>query len=236
MQVNYGALRGKIIDYIIYKHGADHFQIEVSADQNYRIAVDVYSQFAGQQRHYSPDGDNTLDTDRMVMFYKDENFSHPITNEILNLQTGFTSKSSLNEVLQLDYLRTRPILFPIDDMKVVSPKGPGHKGDDLNDDIKPWVKKSLNNDDAQVFAFGSGWDDNAAGAHPDAHPYFTPNPSVGIHDIHMNQGDTGKEAKYNDTYQDGALFFYFKSTGRWVAMFFKFQVQSTRTDDNGNAL
>jgi len=50
----------------------------------------------------------------------------------------------------------------------------------------------------------------------------------------MNQGDTGTQAKSNGSKQDGALFIYFKSTQKWVAMFFRFQNQSINTDANGN--
>jgi uncharacterized protein YukJ len=236
MSVNYGILRGKIIDSIPYKSGADHFQIEIAADQNYRIAVDVYSQFAGTKQKYAHDGNTTLDTDRMVMYYKDENFAHPITEELLKVNTGFTKKSDLNAALCLDYLRTAPKLFPIEAMKVVAPKSGSKPGENLNGDIGPWVDKATNNQNAEVFAFGSGWDDNAAGGHPDVQAYFNPNPSVGIHDIHMNQGDSGKEAKYNGTYQDGALLFYFSDTPQWVAMFFRFQVQKTETNNSGNPI
>jgi uncharacterized protein YukJ len=119
-------------------------------------------------------------------------------------------------------------------MKVVEPKSDGSNGEDLNDDIDPVVQKAKNNPNAEVFAFGSGWDDNAPGGRPDTQKYFNPNPSLGVHDIHMNQGDTGKEAKYNGRNQDGALFFYFKDTNTWVAMFFRFQVQSLNNDNNGN--
>ena len=109
MPVNYGALRGSVINFIPYKSGKDHFQIEIKADQLYRIAVDVYSQFAGAKQHYSPKGGSTmLDTDRMVMYYKDENFTHPVTAEILNLQTGFTTKANLDPSICLDYIRTTP--------------------------------------------------------------------------------------------------------------------------------
>ncbi|WP_259067092.1 YukJ family protein [Mucilaginibacter sp. X4EP1] len=236
MVANYGVLRGQIIDSIPYKSGADHFQIEVKADQNYRIAVDVYSQITGHVRRYAPHGENlTLDTDREVMYFKDENYTHSITTKILaNVKTGFTAKADLDPDLYLDYVRYTPSLFPLDSMKVVAPKSAGNDGDNLNDDIGPWVTKATNNPNAEVFAFGSGWDDNAAGGEPDTRPYFSPDPSVGIHDIHMNQGDTGQQAKYNGISQDGALFIYFSDTNTWVAMFFRFQNQSTNTDDNGN--
>ncbi len=234
--VNYGVLRGKIINATPYQQGADHYQIEVQADKLYRIAVDVYSQFAGQSINYSPDGNTTLTTDRMVMYYKDENYKHPITAAILKCKEGFTPKASMDSSLWLDYIHFSPLLFPINLMKVVKPKSDTAAGENLNGDIDPWVQKAKNNPNAEVFAFGSGWDDNAAGSHPDKHLYFNPNPSLGIHDIHMNQGDTGTEAKSNGSKQDGALFFYFKDLNKWVAMFFRFQNQSTKTDHNGNPI
>jgi uncharacterized protein YukJ len=234
MPVNYGVLRGSIIDAIPYQSGADHYQIEVQADELYRIAVDVYSQIAGGHKHYSPNGNNQLDTNREVMFYQVENFTHPILSELLNFKPGFTGKVNMPAALCLDYLSINPPLFPLDEMKVVAPKSNTGPGDDLNDDIDPVVQKAKKNPNAEVFAFGSGWDDNAPGAKPDPQIYFKPNPSLGIHDIHMNQGDTGFEAKYNGRNQDGALFFYFKDTATWTAMFFKFQNQSTDNDSNGN--
>ena len=236
MPVNYGILRGRVINFIPYQAGTDHFQIEIKAGQLYRIAVDVYSQFAGTRLAYAADSDPTLDTNRMVMYYKDEHFEHPLTAQLLQAGTGFTPKAQLPAALCLDYLRTQPVLFPIEQMKVVAPKSGNQPGENLNSDIAPWVQKALNNQDAEVFAFGSGWDDNTAGSHPDTRKYFHPDPSVGIHDIHMNQGDTGKEAKYNGINQDGALLFHFAAENQWVAMFFRFQNQSLHTDDKGNAV
>lgn len=94
----------------------------------------------------------------------------------------------------------------------------------------------MNDDHAEVFAFGSGWYDNAAGAQPETRHYFHPDPSLGIHDIHMNQGDTGSVAQYNGTWQDGALFIHFKNPDTWVASFSRFQNQTLNTDDQGNVI
>jgi uncharacterized protein YukJ len=196
--------------------------------------VDVYSQIAGSKQGYAPDGNKTLDSDRMVMYYKDENYTHPILTTMKNLALGMTVSDNMDPSLHLDFVRTNPALFPLDSMTVVPPKDINGDGVDLNDNIDPWITKALNNPNAEVFAFGSGWDDAVSG-NADTRPYFNPDPSVGIHDIHMNQGDVGKEAKYNGTGQDGALFVHFTDTDQWVAMFFRFQVQSTNTDANGNA-
>ena len=236
MPVNYGLLRGKVVDAIPYNTGTDHYQVEVNGGGSlYRIAVDVYSMIAGNRTKYSATGYDQLDTNRMVMFFKDENFNHPVTKAIKNCDEGFTPKDKLDHVLLLDYIRYKPSLFPLHAMKVVPPKSKSDvSADNLNSDIDPWIQKAKNNDDAEVFAFGSGWDDNAPGARPDTRDYFNPNPTLGIHDIHMNQGDTGHEAIYNGIWQDGGLFIHFKSNDKWVAMFFSFQNQSVVTDGQGN--
>ena len=105
MSVNYGVLRGKVTDAIAYKTGTDHYQILVLADKPYRIAVDVYSKFAGAKIAYSAEGKTTLDTDRMVMFYKNENYNHPILSQLLKVATGFTPKSTMPISICLDYLK-----------------------------------------------------------------------------------------------------------------------------------
>lgn len=234
---NYGVLRGTVTDYLPYSEGADHFQIKIEADDIYRIAVDVFSQFSGSTVNFSSRGNLTLDTDRFVMFYKTDSFSHPILEKLELIHIGFTPLASLDRSLHLDYLRTQPLLFPIDQMRVVMPKDNSGNQENLNSDIEPLVSQAKNNPNLEVFAFGSGWDDNAPGGHPDKHHYFDPNPSKGIHDIHMNQGDEGKEAHFNKPFQDGALFFHFKEENQWSALFFKFQVQAIQTDDHtGNPI
>lgn len=236
MAVNYGVLRGAVTGSIPFKTTADHFQIEVMADQAYRIAVDVYSEIAGTKLSYSATGKLVLDTDRMVMFYKNENYTHPILAELLKLNIGFTPKANMPATICLDYLSFTPPLFDITLMKVVTPAAGSKPGENLNGDIAPWVTEATNNKDATIFAFGSGWNDNIAGSVKDERQYFASNPSVGVHDIHMNQGDTGSEAVNNGRNQDGALFIYFKSTNKWVAMFFRFQNQSIHTDNHGNPI
>ena len=236
--VTYGLLRGKIINDLPYQHGTDHFQIEVdAAGDTYRIAVDVYSQLAATSTstHFRHGQNNQpLETDRMVMFYNDTNYRHNITAAMLNAQVGLTPKAALPKELLLDYVRYTPALFDLGQMKVVPPKDQSGNQEDLNDKIGPWVEKAKADPNAEVFAFGSSWNDNAPGAQPDHNHYFNPEPTLGIHDIHVNQGDTGKEQKYNGIWQDGALFIHLTNPENWVAFFFRFQNQSTATDNNGD--
>jgi uncharacterized protein YukJ len=61
--------------------------------------------------------------------------------------------------------------------------------------------------------------------------HFTP--GNGIHDIHMNQGNSGKWKRDNGVYQDGAIFIEYPRD-KWRAFFFAFQSQTFDTDNNGN--
>jgi uncharacterized protein YukJ len=233
---NYSLLRGSVKDALPYKKGADHYQILVLAGgDNYRIAVDVYSQLKGSTRKYSAGEGETWDVDREVMFYKDEHYSHPFLDDFVEVAEGLTPAAELPKTLHLDFVRYDPPLFPLGKMKTVPPKDASGAGDDLNDDIDPWIQKAKNDPDAEIFAFGSAWDDAVSGR-PDKTVYFDPNPTLGIHDIHMNQGDTGSEAKYNGVWQDGALLLRFggADNDQWVAMFFRFVNQSTKTDEKGD--
>lgn len=236
---NYSLLKGAVINALPYQQGTDHYQVEVrAAGVLYRIAVDVYSQLKGSPKQYSAEGQTTWDIDREVMYYRDDNFLHPITEALVSVAEGLTLAAALPTVLHLDYIRTSPALFPLDGMKALPPKDSGGSGEDLNDDIDPAVQQAMNNAQAEVYALGASWDDDAPGAHPDPHQYFDPNPAKGIHDIHMNQGDSGSEKKYNGVWQDGALLFRFigqaGAPDKWTAMFFRFTNQSTDTDSKGD--
>jgi hypothetical protein len=105
---------------------------------------------------------------------------------------------------------------------------------DLNDKLDLFVQQAISDDDAVVYAFGQHWADTSG-----ADQYFPEiKPSVGIHDIHMNQGNpAGNYLKDNGIYQDGGLVFHFPSRNRWAAVFTAFQSQSFHTDDvTGNPL
>jgi len=242
---DYGLLRGAVINVLPFKKIGDHYNIEVSvAGQLYRIALDVYSTLKGSPKFDPQDRSAVWDQDRLLMFYKDEQYSHPLLATLLQTADGFTAHAQLPAVLHLDYIHYSPALFPLNQMTVVPPKETDDDGNDLNDDLNPWIQKAMNNPQAEIFAFGSFWND-AGSAHPDPTIYFNPNPPMGVHDIHMNQGDSGSEEKDNGPGQDGALFLRFitaaatpstpsPTTDTWVAMFFRFQSQSITTDSSGN--
>jgi len=78
-----------------------------------------------------------------------------------------------------------------------------------------------------VIAFGEFFQD------PGRDQTFGFAPELGVHDIHMMQGNSGNFADDNRINGDGALFIRFAG-GETVALFARFSVQSTTTDDSGN--
>src|SRR5437867_3211619 len=58
--------------------------------------------------------------------------------------------------------------------------------DDLNEKLERHVQQALTEEDAVLYAFGEPW-----GPESQADRYFGFQPGQGIHDIHMNQGNSG---------------------------------------------
>ncbi|OXB97351.1 DUF2278 family protein (plasmid) [Bacillus thuringiensis] len=55
-----------------------------------------------------------------------------------------------------------------------------------------------------------------------------------MHDVHMNQGNTGTEEwiEDNGVFQDGALIIHFKHEDKWSAIFLRFATQCLTTDNS----
>ena len=78
-----------------------------------------------------------------------------------------------------------------------------------------------------VYAFGQRWGPED-GTRDKIFGFL---PGNGIHDIHMNQGNSGRFVGDDGVWQDGGLLVHFPSVDRWTAIFLKFQSQSWHTDD-----
>ena len=78
-----------------------------------------------------------------------------------------------------------------------------------------------------VYAFGERWGPEPA----TKDKYFGFLPGNGIHDIHMNQGNTGRFLDDDGVYQDGGVLVHFPDQHEWTAIFLKFQSQAWHTDD-----
>jgi uncharacterized protein YukJ len=206
---DYGVLKCHVIERKLEQEKASpHFQIHVKDEQqDYRIALNVKSVQAPFD----------------LLYFVDDKFQHPITDRLGKLDFGFHPLPSKPGDLALDYIRGN--LFDVTKMKPLPFNLPG-VDNDLNELIDLYIQRAIDSKDAVIYAFGEKW-----GPEDKSDKIFGFRPGNGIHDIHMNQGSTGKFQGDNGIYQDGGLLIHYPSRNQWVAAFFAFQSQSFHTDD-----
>ncbi|MDN3580905.1 YukJ family protein [Mucilaginibacter flavus] len=190
--------------------GSPHYELLLDSNgESNRVAINVKS------------NENPVD----LLFFLDDNYQNPVTASISNFKVGYTPLHSTAGSGALDFLRMN--LFDLTKMRVVPAMADSISGNDLNDIFTVHLNQSQKTPGSLLYVFGSRWND------PKTDPYFDFQPGTGIHDIHMNQGDE-KMKHANGVYQDGAFFIHYPDENRWVAMFLRFQSQSTDTDNHGN--
>jgi uncharacterized protein YukJ len=209
----YGVLVGRIRDGKESESGqgkSPHYEIWVTAgDADFRIAVNVRS----------------VDGSDVLAFY-DPAYQAPDGLDLAELAasagyrpiaTGPGGEGHGSG--GLDYLRQN--LFARDRMSQIPPDGAGIT---LSNLLDGQVERAKADQQAVVIAFGESFQDQGADQ------YFGFSPERGVHDIHMMQGNSGNFANDNRVYGDGALFIRFQG-GETVALFTRFTVQATTTDD-----
>ena len=206
----YGVLAGQVVD-CRAEGGTDtpHYQIHVrGGGDDFRVAVNVLSQQAPSE----------------LLYLADERFRHPVVQELPNLAGGFTPLPSAPGGLALDFIRGN--LFDQTLLQPVPATAPG-PDNDLADKLDHFVRRASTDPDARVYAFGQRWG-------PEAHTrdkVFGFLPGNGVHDIHMNQGNSGRFRGDDGVWQDGGVLLHFPAQDQWVAIFLAFQSQAWHTDD-----
>lgn len=208
---SYGVLAGRVV--ACHREGphdpTPHYQVHVrAAGVDYRIAVNVKSAQPPSELRYLVDDD----------------FAHPLTDDLAALPEGWTPLPPAPGGASLDYIRGN--LFDPAGMRLLPADQPG-ADNDLADLLEGYLVRARDDARATVFAFGERWGPDEA--RPD--PSFGFSPGNGVHDIHMNQGNSEQFAGDDGVWQDGALLLRFPTTPRWVAVFLAFQSQSWHTDD-----
>jgi len=112
----------------------------------------------------------------------------------------------------------------------VPPEEPG-VDNDLKDLLEAAVVRAMKESGSIIYAFGARWGPEKT----TRDKYFKFLPGNGIHDIHMNQGNSGSYKKDNGVFQDGALIVEYPGD-KWRTFFFAFQSQSFKTDGAGNPI
>ncbi|MCU7726184.1 DUF2278 family protein [Actinoplanes sp. KI2] len=205
----YGVLRATVVDRRVETTDTPHYQIRLRAGAvEYRAAVNVRSQERPPE----------------LLYLAVDNFQHPILERVAALADGFTELSSDGSGAALDYIRGN--LFQREMMRPVPTAEPGPEND-LGDFLDHYVQKALGDADARAYVFGQAW-----GPEPTTKDkVFGFLPGNGVHDVHMNQGNSGRFADDDGVFQDGALLLHFPGSDSWVAIFLAFQSQSFHTDD-----
>jgi uncharacterized protein YukJ len=209
---NYGVLKGLPINTLLGSNDSPHFQILIkdNSGNSYRIAVNIKSQGAPSD----------------VLYYVSDQINPKETIQLLQLSSGFTPIHHNQPPIGLDFIRRK--WFDPAQMVPLPPEVQG-PNNDLNDKIQYYIHKAIEAQ-ATIYAFGDKWG-------PEKNlkdRYFGFLPGEGIHDIHMNQGNSGRWEKDNGIYQDGGILIQLQD--KWVGIFLAFQSQSWCTDDHGDPL
>ena len=212
----YGVLAGRVVDRRA-EGGTDtpHYQILVAGGEvEYRVAVNVLS-----QEHPSE-----------LLYVADEAFGHPLVQELAGLPDGFTQLPSSPGGLALDFIRAN--LFDHTLLRPVPATAPG-PDNDLADKLDHFVERAAADPSARLYAFGQRWGPEAS----TRDKVFGFLPGNGVHDIHMNQGNSQAFRRDDGVWQDGGLLLHYPSQQQWVAIFLAFQSQAWHTDDQtGHAI
>lgn len=211
----YGVLKGRPIDRKLGSAQNGHYQVHVVDDTtDYRIAINIKSQLAPSDLEY----------------LIDSHFQHPITAQLSELKIGWNALESKPDGGGLDYIRTN--LF---DPRKLVPLPPIVAGpdNDLNEKVDHYIQRAMSDETALIYAFGERWGPEDG----KKDKIFGFLPGNGVHDIHMNQANSGDFRRDDGVYQDGGLILHFPDQNQWVAIFLKFQSQTWHSDDKtGHAI
>lgn len=142
-------------------------------------------------------------------------FTHAIIEKLTTLDDGFRLLAGTSEQgpggLALDFIRSN--LFHRNDGRILphDVEGPDN---DILDQLKPILDRAISAD-ATVYIYGAHFGGGK-----------------GIHDVHMNQGNSQGWARANGVFQDGGLILQFED--HWEALFIGFASQAVHTEDGPN--
>jgi uncharacterized protein YukJ len=189
-------------------HDSPHYQIRLAdgLGATYRAAVNVLSQESPSE----------------LLYLVDDDFKHPITARLAGLGAGW---QALAPRAGLDFIRGN--LFDRASLRTLPPDVTG-PDNDLADLLDHYVERAISEPDALVYLFGERW-----GPETVRDKVFGFKPGNGVHDIHMNQGNSARFRGDDGVWQDGGMLLHFPGESRWVAIFLAFQSQAWHTDDAG---
>ncbi|MFD2264021.1 DUF2278 family protein [Lacibacterium aquatile] len=209
MLKQYAMLKGRPVEWRRGQGKTPHFQIRVSSGrQSHRASVNIRSALWPSELEVA-----------LI-----EPFDHPLTERLWAMPPGLHLVARRPGGIALDYIRAgicQPADFkPLPDFV----EGPDN---DLNDLLMRLMSRVARDRGAFLAIYGEPW-----GPWPlrrDRQFGFIP--SRGMHDIHMNQGNSAEFLAQNGCWQDGGLLACLPEEKTWVALLLKFQSQSWATED-----
>ena len=153
-------------------------------------------------------------SDHRLVYWLHRTWNHPITKTLTSLSNGFhkaTSTDGSGTNLSLDYLRTKPALLDLSAGQILQDSQAGPT--DILSQLEPILNDAVS-EKATIYVFGSDY-------------------GTGIHDVHMNQGNSASYG--NAVGEDGAIILHYASDGHFEAVFLAFADQSVPTDDETGA-
>jgi uncharacterized protein YukJ len=157
-----------------------HYQIHLRDDDGveYRIAVNVQSQQKPSE----------------LLYLVVDDFQHPVTATLESVGSGWTPLVSDPGGVNLDYIRGN--LFDPATMRLLPPEVPARTT------TSPTCSTDyVRRDGVVVFAFGERWGPENG----KADKVFGFGPGNGVHDIHMNQGNSAAFRRDDGVWQDGGF-------------------------------
>jgi uncharacterized protein YukJ len=214
---HYGVLAGRVVG-TRREGSADtpHYQIHLvdGAGSEYRAAINVLSQQSPSE----------------LLYLVNDDFRHPLTDALPAPASGWTAMAPQAGRANLDFIRGN--LFDRADMRTLPPDVTG-PDNDLADLLDHYVQRAGNDARAEAYVYGQRFGPEPTT--PDKVFGFLP--GNGVHDVHMNQGNSGRFRKDDGVWQDGGMLLHFPDESRWVGIFLAFQSQAWHTDDvTGHAL
>jgi uncharacterized protein YukJ len=194
--------------------GKVHFQIHLKDQdgKSFRAPVNVLSDSQGAVE------------ERQLKYVVIDDFRHPVTAAIAALGDGWHPLEHQPGGAALDYIRGN--LFDAGALRIL-PADVAGPDNDLEDLIEHYAARAVADPQVRVSVVGSLWLDTVADK---IFPEI--DPSTGVHDVHMNQGNAAGHQGDDGVWNDGGLLFHLPAPeDRWVAIFLAFQNQDWHTDD-----
>jgi uncharacterized protein YukJ len=151
-----------------------------------------------------------------LLYLVSDDFRHPLTNAMPTGGSGWTALPSRPGGSNLDYIRAN--LFDRSTMRPLPPEVTG-PDNDLADLLDHYVRRAERDPQVTAYVFGERW-----GPEPDTpDKVFGFRPGNGVHDVHLNQGNSTQLRRDDGVWQDGGLLLHLAAESRWVGIFLAFQ-------------